>query len=69
MIINPNVRYIAQDGTFTLQGMILFGEVLNSLDTANGKLAAIAAVIAPAGGATVDTEARTAIAAIIAGAA
>ena len=68
MIINPQVRYIAQDGTFTLQGMMLFGEMVQALDTANGKLAAIAAVVAPAGGATVDTEARTAIAAIIAGA-
>lgn len=68
MIINPNVRYISPEGTFTLQGMMLFGDVVRALDASNAKLAAIAAVVAPVGGATVDAEARTAIAAIIAGA-
>lgn len=69
MIISDRVRYIAQDGTLTLQGMQLFGEMVRALDEQSAKLAAIAEVVAPTGGATTDAEARTAIAAIIAGAA
>lgn len=68
MKLAGNIRYVSPDGTLTLQGMQMFGDMARTLDEANAKLAAIAAVVAPSGGATVDAEARTAIAAIIAGA-
>lgn len=44
-------------------------EMAREIEALQDKLDAIAAVTAPSGGATVDAEARTAIAAIIAGAA
>jgi len=66
MRIAPNVRYIAQDGSLTLDGLSLFRDLDQRLRAAEGKLAAIAAIAAPAGGAVVDAEARAAIAAILA---
>lgn len=69
MSARQGFRYLNADGTFTLQGLDLINDLYDRLTEAEAKLSAIAAVVAPAGGATVDAEARTAIAAIIAGAA
>jgi hypothetical protein len=72
MIINKSVRYVAPDGTLTVQGLDLFNglsALAGRVEAAEAKLAAIAAVSAPTGGATTDTEARAAINAIITGAA
>ena len=61
-------RYVDASGAFTLDGLRL----INSMDTRmldmERKFTAIAAIVAPVGGATVDAEARAAVAAIIAGA-
>ena len=69
MILGPGVRYIAPDGTLTAQGLLVFGGMARMIDAQAAKLAAIAAIVEPTGGAVVDDEARAAIAAIIAGAA
>lgn len=57
-VVDPNT------GKLTLAGIKLFRDA----ERDRAKLAAIAVITAPAGGATIDTEARTAIAAIIAAA-
>lgn len=62
-------RYVTADGGFTVLGLQLFQDMERRLAAQDAKLAAIAAVVAPTGGATVDAQARAAIAAIIAGAA
>lgn len=65
MIVNFSIRYVAPDGTFTTEGLILLANLFARVDAAESKLAAIAAIPVPAGGATVDAEARAAIAAIV----
>lgn len=64
----PNLqqRYVAPDGRLTLEGAQYFGALARRLAAVEGKLAAIAAITAPTGGAITDTEARAAINAIIA---
>lgn len=62
------VRYVGADGTLTLEGMRLLSGLDDRLTAAEAKLAAIAEAALPTGGATTDTEARAAIAAIITGA-
>lgn len=59
------VRYVAADGTLTLDGMRLFGAMAADLEAAQGRIAGAAAVAPPSGGATVDAEARAAVAAIL----
>jgi hypothetical protein len=66
--LQQGFRYVNDDGSLSLQGLELFREMQRRIEAQDAKLAAIAAVVAPAGGATVDAEARAAIAAIIAGA-
>lgn len=67
-MIRVGVQYVTPEGTLTkagwdaLQGL---DSVYVRLSAAEAKLTAIAAVVAPVGGATVDAEARTAVAAII----
>lgn len=61
--------YIHPDGTLTLQGLRMLSDMEDRIRAAETKLAAIAAVVSPTGGATVDAEARAAVVAIIAGAA
>lgn len=61
MTANLQERYVDQSGRLTLAGLKLF----QGLARTEAKLAAIAAVAAPVGGATDDAEARTAINAII----
>ena len=68
MTAQQTFRYIQQDGTLTIDGLRLFRAMEARLDALEGKMALIAAIVAPVGGATVDAEARTAIAAILAGA-
>ncbi len=58
-------KYVSPQGTLTTQGVELFLEVERRMAAAESKLAAIAAVTAPAGGATTDAEARTAINSIL----
>ena len=57
-MINNQIAYFDREGKPTVEGLKYF----KNLDA---KLAAIAAVTAPSGGGTVDTEARTAISDII----
>lgn len=68
-MIRTGVPYVDANGTLTKAGW----DALQGLDGAlvrlaavEAKLAAIAAVAAPMGGATVDAEARAAIVAILA---
>ena len=77
------VVYTGADGKLTRDGLLLLqGQAdaiarleaqlsiaVGAIASAQAKLEAIAAVVAPTGGATVDTEARAAISAIITGAA
>lgn len=79
---NAQISYVRPDGRLTMAGLQYFDAQARriaaldaslaaaqvSLTVANAKLAAIAAITAPTGGATIDAEARTAIGAIIAGA-
>jgi hypothetical protein len=67
--LQQGFRYVNADGSLSLQGLEVFREMQRQIMAQDEKLAAIAAVVAPTGGATVDAEARAAIAAIIAGAA
>lgn len=67
-MITNIVSYFNADGTPTIEGIRLIRRMEQRLDAAEAKLAAIAAVTGPAGGATIDAEARTAINAIISGA-
>ena len=62
MTSRMGVRYIDQAGMLTIEGALLFAQ----FDAAVAKLAAISALVAPSGGATIDAQARAAIAAIIA---
>lgn len=75
-MINNLVSYFKPDGTPTTKGIEEFRQrdarevaLTARVAALEAQLAAIAAVTGPAGGATVDAEARTAIDAIIAGAA
>lgn len=67
-MINNLVSYFNADGTPTDEGMKFFRALDARLAGAEGKLTAISQVTGPTGGATVDTEARTAIDDIIAAA-
>lgn len=67
-MINNLVSYFRQDGTPTERGLEEFRRMEDRIAALEAKLAAIAAVTEPTGGATQDAEARTAIDAIIAGA-
>lgn len=62
---NSQIAYVQADGRLTLDGMRLFLAQAEQIATLEGKLAAIGAIALPAGGATIDTQARAAIAAII----
>lgn len=68
--MNPNhlAVYVKADGRLTQEGLMLLQGQARAIATLQAKLAAIAAVVAPSGGATVDAEARAAIAGIIAAA-
>ena len=67
-MINNITRYFNADGTPSLDGIRYFAALEARVVEAEAKLAAIAAVTGPSGGATIDSQARTAINAIIAGA-
>lgn len=65
--MKPNLseQYVGPNGRLTLTGMKFFDAMERRIEAAEGKLAAIAAVADPTGGATTDAEARAAIVAII----
>ena len=67
-MINNLTSYFKADGTPTVEGLRLLGDLERRVKAAEGKLSAIAAITGPSGGGTIDTQARTAINAIIAGA-
>ena len=62
---NPQIQYTGGDGRLTIEGLKLLNGLSDRLAEAEGRLAAIAALTDPSGGATIDTEARTSIAAIL----
>lgn len=64
----PNITEIVADGNgrLTLSGFKMLADMNARIVVMEGKLAAIAAITAPTGGATTDAEARSAIAAILA---
>ena len=64
----PNITEIVADGNgrLTLAGFKMLADMNARIVVMEGKLAAIAAITAPTGGATTDAEARSAIAAILA---
>ena len=67
-MINNLVKYFNPDGTPTDEGLKFFRQLDDRLSGTEARLQAIAAVAEPSGGVMVDTEARDAIDAIIAGA-
>lgn len=67
-MINNLVSYFNQDGTPTDEGLKFFKSLDARLMAAEAQMAAIAGVAGPAGGAIIDTQARTAIDDIIAAA-
>lgn len=67
-MINRYVAYVDAQGRLTDPGAKLFADIERRVTAAEAKLTAIAAVVAPTGGATIDAESRAAINAIIAGA-
>lgn len=67
--MNYAISYFGPDGKPTVEGLKLFQSLERRVGSAEAKLAAIAAVVAPTGGATVDAEARAAIVAILGAAA
>lgn len=62
---NPQIRYVDQGGRLTLDGLALLQSLEKRVAAAEAKLAAIAALSDPSGGATIDAEARAAIAQIL----
>lgn len=61
-------KYVTPEGRLTWEGQRLLQAIIDASNDTTDQMAAIAGVTAPSGGATVDAEARTAIAAIIAAA-
>ncbi len=66
--VSGEIVYFTQDGRLTYDGLALMQDIIKAVNASSDGLTAIAAVTAPAGGATVDAESRTAISAIIAAA-
>lgn len=66
---SSEIQYVRPDGTLTYDGLGLLQDMAAQIDDLAAKLAAIAAVTPPAGGGTVDAQARTAIGSIITAAA
>lgn len=62
---NPQISYTFPDGRLTIEGLRLLQGLETRLARAEAKLSAIAALADPAGGATVDAQARASIAAIL----
>jgi len=71
MSFKPNLaeKYVNSTGSLTIEGIRVFDDMFQRIGTLETQMAAIAAITAPTGGATTDAEARTAIAAILSGAA
>jgi hypothetical protein len=65
MTANPQIPYVQGDGRFNIEGLKLLNELTARVAALESKLAAIAALADPTGGATVDAEARASIAAVL----
>lgn len=65
MSANFAIQYVQPDGRLTSEGLRLFAGLFERVAVLEAKLAAVAAVAAPVGGATIDAEARAAIVALI----
>lgn len=63
--VSDQEQYVGANGFATIAMLRLLKDYERRLALAESKLTAIAAVTAPAGGGTVDSEARTAINAIL----
>lgn len=62
MSANFAIQYVQPDGRLTSEGLRLFADLFARVEVLEARLAAVAA---PVGGATIDTEARAAIVALI----
>lgn len=62
MSANFAIQYVQPDGRLTSEGLRLFADLFARVEALEARLAAVAA---PVGGATIDTEARAAIVALI----
>lgn len=65
MSANFAIQYVQPDGRLSTEGLRLFADLFARMEAVEAKLSAVAAVAGPAGGATIDAEARAAILAII----
>lgn len=65
--MSPNIQeqYVDPSGRLTIDGYKMLDGLFQRVDALDAKLTAIAALADPAGGATIDAEARAAIAAIL----
>ncbi len=65
--MRPNIaeKYFGADGRPTVTGQKLLQDAFDRIEALEAKLSAISAVGAPSGGATVDSEARSAITSVI----
>jgi hypothetical protein len=61
MNVSKEIRYVDPQGRLTYDGMALLQDMQRRLEDALLRLDAIAAVAPPAGGATIDVQARTAV--------
>lgn len=62
MSANFAIQYVQPDGRLTSEGLRLFADLFARVEALEARLAAVAA---PVGGVTIDTEARAAIVALI----
>lgn len=62
MSANFAIQYVQPDGRLTSEGLRLFADLFARVEVLEARLAAVAA---PVGGVTIDTEARAAIVALI----
>ena len=65
MSANFAIQYVQPDGRLTSEGLRLFAGLFARVEVLEARLAAVAAIAPPVGGAIIDAEARAAIVALI----